>query len=197
MQMPRLNPAAERLSGITINGNAEYWYCYTAPEMLTDDIAGYRKRLKILMIADWAGTDWQNHYCTFNCLEPNGTNWDGTLTDVAALRCDGLVELAYEINDIMVWGRIVNGSEPHYDMRDNIYLEEHNEWKWGDDPEDWEDDMYATMLPITQGGFADDYIAEHRPNYHGNPFRGHLWDTRFQEQRLVQPEVLSPERHVH
>jgi hypothetical protein len=129
-------------------------------------------------------------------MVPKGSDWDGTLADVYALRCDGLVELAYEFNGIMVWGKIVGGAA-HYDMRNNAYLAEHNDWQWGDDPEEWDWDMYGSFLPVTQGGFADQYVSEHDPSYSGPPFRGNLWQTTFQEQRLVEPSVVSPEQHSH
>lgn len=91
-------------------------------------------------------------------------------------------------------------SQPRCDMRVNAYLEEHNDWIWADDPEDWDDDMYGSCLPVTQGGFADTYISEHT-TYQGLAFRGNLWETTFGEERLVKPNDpanrLSPEALHH
>ena len=195
-QMKGLNPADDKLDGITNADDLEYWYCYTNTSAIQDNVDGYEKRLKILKVASWALHDWDSNYCAWDCMDPKGPDWDGTLDDVGELRCDGLVELAYEYNGIMAWGKKVGGTV-HYDMRNNDYLAEHNDWVWGDDPEDWDDDMWGSFLPVTQGGFADDYIEEHYPDYQDPAFRGNLWDTTFQEQRLVSPNVLSPESHNH
>jgi hypothetical protein len=196
VQMSGLDPSAEKLEGISKVTGFEYWYCYTNTAEIQDNVAGHVKRLKILKVAYWAWHDWSRNYCAFDCMDPIGSGWDGTLADVGELRCDGLVELAYEFNGIMVWGKIVGGTA-HYDMRNNAYLDEHNEWQWGDDPEDWDWDMYGACLPVTQGGFADQYISEHDPSYSGPAFRGNLWQTTFQEQRLTVPSALSPESHTH
>ena len=196
LQMQGLSPE-EKLNGLTSDPNAEYWYCYTDTSAVADNLDGYRKRLQILCVAKWLLEKWTPNYCAFDCMNPCSSIWNGKLNDVKELRCDGLVELVYEFNGIMVWGKIVDNGPPHYDMRVSAFLEEHNDWQWGDDPEDWDWDMYGTFLPVTQGGFADDYIREHNPEYMGPNFRGALWDTTFHEQRVTVPEVLSPERHAH
>ena len=111
---------------------------------------------------------------------------DGRLNTIAELRCDGLVEVCYEINGVEVWG--MAGRPPdggvHYDITDvadfysyneftgnwtqgpNEYpdnLEEHNDFDdWG-----WED----TLMPATQCG-------------HVTPVNG---NTRFQLEDLCIP----------
>lgn len=199
VQMQGLDPEGEKLGGVFGVSGFEYWYCYTHTGEITDDEDGYTKRLKILKIAYWACEYWDTsfNYAAFDCMTPFGADWDGKLTDIAEMRCDGIIELAYEFNGIMVWGQITDCGGAHYDMRINSYLNEHNNWQWGDDPADWDWDMYATCLPATQGGFADQYLTEHNPTYSGGSFRGRDWETTFQEQRLVWPESLSPERHTH
>jgi len=60
------------------------------------------------------------------------------------------------------------------------------------------DDLYGTLMPVTQGGFADQYIDEHKPWVPATcVVRGVYWQSTFEEQRLTFPEVLSPEQHVH
>ena len=54
-------------------------------------------------------------------------------------------------------------------------------------------DMFGTLQPVTQGGYADAYIDEHMPSYSGGDFRGSYWQTQFDKERLVYPEILSPE----
>lgn len=130
-------------------------------------------------------------------MDPLGDDWDGSLEDVGELRCDGLIELAYEWNDIMVWGmKDEDSGQVHYDMEVESYLAEHSQWQWGVDPSDGDSDMWAYLLPVTQGGFADAYISEHY-DYSGPKFRGNSWQTTFVEQTLVFPEVLSPEKDDH
>ena len=122
--------------------------------------------------------------------------WNGTLNDIDNMRCDGLVEMVYEWNDVDAWGKIVSGNT-HYDFTVQAYLDEHNAWRWGDDPEHWEWDMWSTCLPVTQAGVADEYIDEHYPDYSGNDYEGNVWDSAFGEQRVVAPTALSPEEHSH
>jgi hypothetical protein len=194
MQMQNLSPGTDKLTNVTSLSGRDYWSCYTNTAAVPDNSTGFVLRLRILRVLYWAGNTWESNYCAYDCMDPDGTSWDGTLADVHELRCDGLVELAYEFNGVMVWGQIV-GSETHYDMRIDAYLDEHNNWQWGDDPEDWDNDMYTTFLPVTQGGFADAFLAVNKPQYSGLTFRGNAWQTTFSEQRLVMPTAVCPESH--
>lgn len=47
-------------------------------------------------------------------------SWEGTIDDIDNLRCDGLVEIVYEMNGIDVWGK----NQDHYSIVD--YPDEHN-----------------------------------------------------------------------
>ncbi len=37
-------------------------------------------------------------------LEFNGAKWDSSIVDIKALRCDGVTEVSYEANGILLWG---------------------------------------------------------------------------------------------
>ena len=185
------------LDNVTEHEGLDYWYCYTNP------FVGYSSRLKILRVVWWIMNRWEGqHYVWSDQIRPMNSTWDGTLSDIKGMRCDGIVELAYEYNNIMVWGKIVEGDpNPHYSIRNPAYLEEHNDWQWGDDPGDFEDGMWTTCLPVTQGGFADQYIIDNNwKNFKDPHFKGTYWESMFgldNEQRLVFPEQLSPEKHQH
>lgn len=53
-------------------------------------------------------------------IDWKGLTWDGTVADIDDLRCDGLVEVSYELANQKVWGK--NGT--HYLIQD--YPSEHN-----------------------------------------------------------------------
>ena len=67
-----------------------------------------------------------------------GLNWDGTIGDIDELRCDGLVEVCYELANVEVWGR--NGA--HYLIQD--FAAEHNDFGMSD--------PQTLLSPIVQRG---------------------------------------------
>jgi hypothetical protein len=167
---------------------------------MQNTVAGYTARLKVLLVArrliDNTGTI---GYVKFSALSP-GT-WNGNLSSIAALRCDGFVEVCYEWCGINSWGRIVGGT-PQYSILTAAYQDDHNNWVAGDDPEDGANEFWAWLMPITQIGYADTYIAD-RPgtypvpspgpyDYVTNPFRGNFWQSGFSQQQLVKPTVTAP-----
>jgi hypothetical protein len=93
-----------------------YWGLY-------DCSPSYVERLRILRVADYIarGEGAKVEYCWTDALQPGV--WNGDLDAVTALRCDGLVELCYELNGVNVWGKIVNGV-PRYSIV--TYTGEHN-----------------------------------------------------------------------
>ncbi|MDD2356234.1 MAG: hypothetical protein PHS72_09290, partial [Lachnospiraceae bacterium] len=131
------------------------------------------ERLKILKTALSIPTGMGYPTLGGNVLEPKNT-WDGNLNTVTHLRCDGLVEMPYEINGVNVWGmkRIPDSSTVHYNICDQAdnwdynpvtgtwasgsnnecdNQEEHNDfdftvWFVGD----WDD----TLMPATQAGYV-------------------------------------------
>ncbi len=131
------------------------------------------ERLKILKTALSIPTGMGYPTLGGNVLEPKNT-WDGNLNTVTHLRCDGLVEMPYEINGVNVWGmkRIPDSSTVHYNICDQVdnwdynpvtgtwasgsnnecdNQEEHNDfdftvWFVGD----WDD----TLMPATQAGYV-------------------------------------------
>jgi len=56
-----------------------------------------------------------------NAVEWQGADWDGTIADIARLRCDGLVEVCYELAGPEVWGR----NATHYPIQ--TWPDEHND----------------------------------------------------------------------
>ena len=60
------------------------------------------------------------HYTVWGQLDGQWGSWDGTIDDIDNLRCDGLVEAAYEMNGIDVWGK----NQTHYSIVD--YTDEHH-----------------------------------------------------------------------
>jgi hypothetical protein len=160
--------------------------CYTSAVGMT-----YSKRLAIIKMARAlvAGADYIG-YTAINALtcndEEHRADWDGTLTDVNALRCDGLIEVCYEKNGINVWAmrRDYEGISYNYDIADQLdlltydavlgtwsagsnyakdNLEEHNDY----DEIGWAD----TLMPATQCGIVEPVNA----------------DTEFYQQDLCQP----------
>ena len=160
--------------------------CYTN----TSDIT-YTKRLAIIKIAKALVADAGNiGYTLMNALlcddEDHREDWDGMLTDIYKLRCDGLIEVCYEKNGIDVWAmkRDYGGISYNYDISDlsdslsydafwgtwsagsnNAIdnLEEHNDY----DDNGWSD----TLMPATQCG-------------HTTPVDS---DTKFSKQDLCYP----------
>ena len=58
-----------------------------------------------------------------NAVRPD--KWDGHLNTIERLRCDGLIEVCYEVNGVDVWGmeRDIENNTVHSDN-----LEEHNDF---------------------------------------------------------------------
>lgn len=113
-------------------------------------------------------------------------NWNGRLDTITGLRCDGLVEVCYEVNGVEVWGmqRDPDNHAVHYDVSDQAdnwnynavlgtwanrrnnrpdNLEEHNDF----DSVGWE----GTLMPATQCGNVAPVEAA----------------TQFRRQNLCQP----------
>lgn len=182
MQGPTKN---RTLATITQDASYPARGCYTSSGLT------YIQRLKILKTA-LSLVPGGMGYPTLggNVLEPKNT-WDGALNTVTHLRCDGLIEMCYEIIGVDVWGmeRTPDSSTVHYDISDqsdnwnyNPVLgtwsnssnnerdnqEEHNDfdftlWFVGD----WDD----TLMPATQAGYV-------------TPDNG---DTKFSSQDLCKP----------
>jgi len=139
-EMPGYGHGPERnlLTNITAAPGLDAWGCYTN----TADIS-YVARLSILC---WAAGIMNRAadigYCHEDAMEPE--EWDDHLNTIENLRCDGLVEVCYEANGINVWGRIIGGSAPRYDIRNDDFQEDH-----GDFGNLW---WANTLVPATQCG---------------------------------------------
>jgi hypothetical protein len=80
-----------------------------------------------------------NGYCWNDAVEgPSNTLWNGTIAGIENLRCDGLVEVVYELAGVQVWGR--NGM--NYPIQ--TYPAEHNSIGMTLDPD--------RLSPIVQRG---------------------------------------------
>jgi hypothetical protein len=122
------------------------------------------QRLKILKTARTLASR-SISYAPLSALLPK--DWNGSLSEVEELRCDGFVELCYEINNVNVWGKFRKPTKTvtysitdltnnyDYDTFSGSYstpplkkwpdaLEEHNDF----DTPDWAD----TLQPATQCG---------------------------------------------
>jgi len=136
--------------------------CYTNPSISFSD------RLKILKTAKEIynkGVD----YVLEDAIEP--PNWNDTVAGINSLRCDGFIEVCYEIHGINVWGKIVGGGT-HYDIKNNSYQEEHDDY----DAVWWKD----TLMPATQCGY--DHEEGERFDEEGVD-----WETTFEYQSLCVP----------
>lgn len=166
------------LATITQEAGYPAYGCFRNPSMT------YVQRLRIIEAARALAARAPITYTAFSAVQPN--DWDGALNTITALRCDGLIEVLYEINGVNVWGmeRAPDNHTVHYPINDQAdnwsynatwgtwtagpnnlpdNLEEHNDF----DLLGWAD----TLMPATQCG----NVA---------PVRA---DTRFQAQDLCQP----------
>jgi hypothetical protein len=137
-------PVQGNLSSIT-NCSLTPYGCYTKGGIT------YSDRLKILESAAAIYARGSSiHYEWNDVLLPS--NWNDTINGIAEMRCDGLVEVCYEINNLNVWGKTVGST--HYDIKNNSYQDEHNDFDYPamfpDDYSFWCD----TLMPATQCGHA-------------------------------------------
>lgn len=127
----------------------------------------YQKRLNVIKTAkslvDRAG---YISYCKGGVLFP--LNWDDSIDGVGELRCDGLVEVCYEINGLRAWGKL-SGNSTHFDIRVDAYQAEHNEQNQL--PMFWK----RHLAPATQCGNV------------GYGYEGKYWNTNLRPQNLCEP----------
>jgi hypothetical protein len=126
----------EALSTVTGYPECEYWGSFTNPAVT------YAQRLKIINAAKaLVGNVEQIQYVSGlpgDVLLPK--NWNGKLNEINRLRCDGLVEVCYEINGVQAWGELYD-NENHWNI--TKYLEDHN---------DMEAFWSQCLFPATQCG---------------------------------------------
>ena len=127
----------------------------------------YSQRLRAMRAA---GQIWKRRadisYTWPNAVFPEP--WNGNISSITKLRCDGLVEASYECvkTDVPVWGKIGDTPPPHYSMW--VYTSEHNDF----DAVWWKD----TLMPATQCAEEDSQ-------------RGSAWETTFEERDIYQPNM--------
>ncbi|MDD5327669.1 MAG: hypothetical protein PHY02_07640 [Phycisphaerae bacterium] len=155
--------------------------CYTNISDIT-----YAKRLAIIKTAKQLVARAPLDYEWNDALLP--VNWNGNLSNISSLRCDGLVEVCYELNGINVWAmeRSYEGTSYNYDISDQTDILSYNgfsgTWSAGsndakDNLEEHDDfdgtvgDWYDTLMPATQCGKVTPVEAM----------------TRFSKQDLCQP----------
>ena len=92
------------------------------------------------------------YYTIWGQIDWYGWSWDGTIADLNNIRCDGLVEVAYELNSVKVWGK--DQQESHYLIQN--YPKEHNNipefvWPfWFSTP----DPDYEVTPSVQRGGYG-------------------------------------------
>jgi hypothetical protein len=174
------------LTMITQSSGEAPWGCYTNPDVT------YVHRLKLLqaaksLVAREPGISYTGFNAALGNNDPEDPkDWDGKLSTIAELRCDGLIEVCYEINGVEVWGmvRTPDGGVVHYDISDVT-----DEWSyhettggWDHEPNGWPDnleehndfdspDWADTLMPATQCAHVTPEDA----------------DTKFQQQNLCIP----------
>jgi hypothetical protein len=133
--------------------------CYSSADL------DYYDRLRIIKTAQALLARAPIIYTFFDVLSPD--NWNDTIVNISGVRCDGLAEVCYEINNKNVWGKIVTGVV-HYDIRVDSYQDEHNDIVAA--PELWK----YRLAPATQCG-------------HESTYRGTSWQTTLYPLNLCQP----------
>jgi len=168
----------ENLTNITQQSEYPAYGCFRNSSIT------YAQRLQIIRVARALVANAPIPNPGINAVEP--TDWNGHLDTITGLRCDGLVEVCYEINGVEVWGmeRDDDNHSVHYPIHDQAdtwaynavlgtwsvgannvpdNLEEHNDF----DLVSWA----GTFMPATQCGNVVPVEA----------------DTQFEEQNLCQP----------
>ena len=169
IEMQSSAPGTAALTTFTSQG-ADYWGIFTNPNIT------YLDRLRILGVARWI----LDHAAQIGYPLSNGklvrpTDWNRRLSGLDGLRCDGLVEVAYEINDVEAWGKIVSGATHSDVTASDAFFQEHNETSWG--VSDWP----RYIFPATQCGRAGVWL--------GDTYVGIYWNTQMQAQNLFQPAL--------
>ncbi len=167
--MQSRGPTIARLSSFT-SREPDYWGTVVNPNVT------YVGRLRILAVAQGI-LDHANQigYPLLSGKLVKPTDWDRTLTGLTGLRCDGLVEVCYEMSDVDAWGEIVSGAA-HYDITvSDAFFQEHNETSW------YVSDWPRYIFPATQCGRAG--------VWRGTTYRGVYWDTQMQTQQVIQPPL--------
>ena len=159
----RWNEVVYNRSFAEFKGNHKYLGAYYNPIMANYENSPDNYRKKILMTAfeilnrrpylkysldqiKWYGKDEGGD---------NKDGWNGTIADLKAIRCDGLVELAYELNGVEVWGK----NQQHYLIQE--YYEEHgNEYPDLLSPPE----PNTEVCPVVQRGGAGRIYTKLRPS---------------------------------
>ena len=168
------------LTTITQQAGLPRYGCFRNPAMT------YVQRLRIIRAARALAARANDiGYTPGNAVTP--ADWNGNLDAITGLRCDGLIEVCYEVNGVDAWGmeRDPDSHTVHYDIDDQTdtwnynavlgtwsagansepdNLEEHNDF---DSVGDWDD----TLQPATQCG----HVALEEA------------DTQLEQQNLCQP----------
>jgi hypothetical protein len=107
----------------------------------------FEKRRDVVQIArDFESGYSYIYYCgyppLFDMINAIGSG-SVDMYEITGLRCDGLVEYAYEVNGLAVWGKNCQ----HYDVSDNFsWMAEHNNWY------DWPFNTATETAPVVQCG---------------------------------------------
>jgi hypothetical protein len=143
IHIPGLGHSVESDTLANFIGSHTYYGAHTVGSL------SYPQRQNIITTAEALRDDNTIGYTWNDALEWEGSDWEGTVSDIDNIRCDGVVEFCYEKNGIMVWGKNQN----HYDITySKAYCEEHNNMP---DPPN---DPNTELSPKAQrGGFGPQY----------------------------------------
>jgi len=123
----------------------------------------YQERLWILNVTRELSGGGHIWYVVTDVVEYDGFTWDGgssiegRIADVDRIRCDGVVELAYELAGVNAWGRIEDDGTTGYLLHVDDNLSAHNDFEFFGD---WR----RSLQPLTQGGVE-------------TTFKGQDWDS--------------------
>ena len=142
----------------------------------------YVQRLKIIKAASYLESHGASiWYAPEDIVEYDGFLWDGStvdaqIDDIDKLRCDGVIEVCYELSGVSAWGRIdVFSGAVLYSVL--AYTREHNDMDYGGISFDWR----TRLWPHTQCA------------YFSYPWQGIFWDTKLDfVLSQMQPVILAP-----
>ena len=151
-------PTSWFLTNHTENPDGLEFHNIAEPQNLSD-----LDRLNILKVARELSLASHIWYVAVDVVEYDGFTWDGgsssqaRINDVDRIRCDGVVELAYELSGINAWGRIESDGGVGYLLHVDGNLSAHNDFAF---LSDWR----KSLQPLTQGGVE-------------TTFKGQYWES--------------------
>lgn len=133
IQMPGVGSGANKITLTTYMGSGLAFHGFYSVSDLNDET-----RNKVIRYALDILDATTISYTWTDALSWDGLSWDGTIADIRQLRCDGVVEVSYELSGRDVWGK----NSTHYPIQN--YPGEHNNLD--------KDNPQTELSPIVQRG---------------------------------------------